>query len=195
VRVAAAWPRQSSESTARQRYQLAIVRYGRQRSPRAISYTLETPLGPIVFYNIHPVSPRQGLYALRRGGFKRGLLSGALLSGENARILQADGHLRDLQVETFARNAEKETLPVVIGGDTNLPDLSPALGALSRFRDAFRQAGWGFGYTFPAGRRAWMRLDRIFASPALRFVGFQVGKHAWASDHLCVVADLQRRNP
>ena len=40
-----------------------------------------------------------------------------------------------------------------------------------------------------------LSLDRIFASPSLRFVGFQVGKHHWASDHLCVVADLQKRKP
>jgi hypothetical protein len=40
-----------------------------------------------------------------------------------------------------------------------------------------------------------MRLDRIFASRSLRFVGFSVGKHTWASDHHCVIADLQRRAP
>jgi hypothetical protein len=40
-----------------------------------------------------------------------------------------------------------------------------------------------------------MRLDRIFASPSLRFVDFQVGTHTWASDHHCVVADLQRSTP
>jgi endonuclease/exonuclease/phosphatase family metal-dependent hydrolase len=84
---------------------------------------------------------------------------------------------------------------VIIGGDTNLPDLSPALSYLAKFRDGFREAGAGFGYTFPVGRTAWMRLDRLFASPELRFVHFEVGTHAWASDHHCVVADVQKRSP
>jgi endonuclease/exonuclease/phosphatase (EEP) superfamily protein YafD len=168
---------------------------GRQRSPRFMRHLIETPLGPIAFYNIHPISPRHGLWALRTGGLKKGLLTGSLLRGETARLLQADGQLRDLQVEAIAQRASQEKVPVVIGGDTNLPDLSPALGYLSRFHDGFRAAGWGFGYTFPVGRTRWMRLDRLFASPQLRFVGFAVGRHDWASDHSCVVADLQVQGP
>ena len=118
---------------------------GRQRSPRVLRYLIETPLGPIAFYNVHPISPRHGLWALRTGGFKRGLLTGALINGETAKILQADGRLRDRQVEQFAADADKETVPVIIGGDTNLPGLSPALGYLSRFNDGFRAAlGDGF---------------------------------------------------
>jgi endonuclease/exonuclease/phosphatase family metal-dependent hydrolase len=82
---------------------------------------------------------------------------------------------------------------VVIGGDTNLPGLSVVLGEyLSGFRDGFSQAGWGFGYTYPTDKwRPWMRIDRILASNALRFTGFEVGQSK-VSDHRCVVADLQR---
>jgi endonuclease/exonuclease/phosphatase family metal-dependent hydrolase len=38
-----------------------------------------------------------------------------------------------------------------------------------------------------------MRIDRILSSEQLRFVRFEVGA-SQASDHLCVVADLQRRS-
>jgi endonuclease/exonuclease/phosphatase family metal-dependent hydrolase len=86
-------------------------------------------------------------------------------------------------------------MPVIIAGDFNLPGLSPALGALARYQDGFRAAGWGFGYTYAVGRRRWLRLDRIYASSALRFVHFEVGRHTTASDHHCVVADLQKRTP
>jgi endonuclease/exonuclease/phosphatase (EEP) superfamily protein YafD len=168
---------------------------GRPRSPRAMAHVIETPLGPIAFYNIHPISPRSGLWALRRGGLRRGLVTGSLLRGETARLLQSDGHLRDTQIETVARHASTQKIPVVIGGDTNLPDLSPALRFLAPFRDGFRDAGAGFGYTYPVGRLTWMRLDRLFTSRDLRFVSFEVGRHVWASDHLCVVADLQKRTP
>ena len=62
-----------------------------------------------------------------------------------------------------------------------------------RFHDAFTKARWGFGYTYPVGGRhpAWMRIDRIMASDELRFIHFEVGCGP-ASDHACVVADLQR---
>jgi endonuclease/exonuclease/phosphatase family metal-dependent hydrolase len=166
-----------------------------RRSPRSISYVIDTPLGPIAFYNVHPISPRQGMWSLRNGGFRSAIRGGTLFDEERSQRLRTDGHLLDLQVELFAANARKETIPVIIGGDTNMTGLSPGLAQLAGFDDGFVKAGWGFGYTFPSGRKAWMRLDRIFASPSLRFVGFQVGKHAWASDHLCVVADLQKRTP
>jgi vancomycin resistance protein VanJ len=168
---------------------------GTLRSPRFVQQIIETPLGPIAFYNVHPVSPRAGFYLLRAGGLKRGLLSGALLSGEKAGTLESDDQLRTQQVDSFARLAASEPIPVVIAGDTNLPGLSPELHlALGRFHDGFSEAGWGFGYTFPVHHLAWMRIDRIMASDELRFVGFDVGRQI-ASDHACVVADLQRRKP
>jgi endonuclease/exonuclease/phosphatase family metal-dependent hydrolase len=167
----------------------------RQRSPRSLTYVIDTPLGPIAFYNVHPVSPRHGLWSLRVGGFRNSIRAGTLFDKERTRKLNEDGSLSDMQVALFASNAGKETIPVIIGGDTNLTGLHPALAKLDGFRDGFKAAGWGFGYTFPSGRKAWMRLDRIFASRHLRFVGFQVGKHDWASDHRCVIADLQKEKP
>jgi endonuclease/exonuclease/phosphatase family metal-dependent hydrolase len=98
--------------------------------------------------------------------------------------------LRMSQVRTFARMAARETLPVIIAGDTNLPNLSPSLDYVRDFQDGFADAGRGLGYTFPA-RSPWMRIDRIMASRQLRFLSFDVGSSR-ASDHLCVVADLGR---
>jgi endonuclease/exonuclease/phosphatase (EEP) superfamily protein YafD len=167
----------------------------RQRSPRSLTYMIDTPLGQIAFYNVHPVSPRHGMWSLRVGGFRNAIRTGTLFDKDRTRKLNEDGALSDAQVALFAANAAKETVPVVIGGDTNLTGLHPALSKLNGFRDGFKEAGWGFGYTFPSGRKAWMRLDRLFASRQLRFVGFQVGKHDWASDHRCVVADLQKEKP
>jgi endonuclease/exonuclease/phosphatase family metal-dependent hydrolase len=65
---------------------------------------------------------------------------------------------------------------------------------LSRYKDGFAQASWGFGYTFPADKTPWMRIDRVMVSDELRVVGFEVGKST-LSDHRCVVADLQRAKP
>jgi endonuclease/exonuclease/phosphatase (EEP) superfamily protein YafD len=165
---------------------------GRERSPRFLEYVLDTPLDRIAIYSVHPISPREDFYVLRGRGLRRELLSGHFFSGDAGPSILANARLRALQVEAIAGAAAGNAEPVVIAGDTNLPDLSPVFSRhLSRFQDGFVKAGAGFGYTYPNDRRPWMRIDRILATDALRFVKFEVGTSA-ASDHLCVVADLQR---
>jgi endonuclease/exonuclease/phosphatase (EEP) superfamily protein YafD len=165
---------------------------GRQRSPRWTQQVIETPLGPIAFYNVHPISPREALYALRGNGLKNEMLEGHGFSGESKEVVKSNTGLRVQQIGDFARAAADETIPVVIAGDTNSPGLSNLLSReLARYQDGFVKAGWGFGYTFPTTRGPWMRIDRMFASEALRFVRFQVGRST-VSDHDCIVADLQR---
>ncbi len=168
---------------------------GRPHSPRFVRLVLDTPLGTIVCYDVHPVSAREALYRAKSQG-KRGLLTGRVFSAAYVATFDGNSGLRELQVRTFSDAASRETDPVLIAGDTNLPDLSFVLNRyLSRFQDAFVKDGWGFGYTFPTNKWApWMRLDRILGSDALRFVHFEVCASK-ASDHRCVVADVQRRAP
>jgi vancomycin resistance protein VanJ len=166
---------------------------GRQRSPRFLEHVMDTPLGRVRFYNVHPVSPREDFYALRGRGLKREILSGRIFSGASGPRIQANAGLRALQVQTIAEAIRRDPGPAVIAGDTNLPGLSLIFRRnLSSFKDGFLEAGSGFGYTYPKDRSPWMRIDRIMATDDLRFVRFQVGTSA-ASDHLCVVGDLQRR--
>jgi len=169
---------------------------GRLRTPRFLRHVLETSLGPIVVYNAHPLSPRVALYGVRgRQGLGHEILSGALFRGDGSALLQDNSGLRSLQVQTLSEAAAKETDPVILAGDTNLPSLSPILHRyLSPFVDGFTQTGWGFGYTFPTNKwLPWMRIDRILANNSLRFVRFEVG-HTKTSDHFCVVADLRLRD-
>ncbi|MGH7296704.1 MAG: endonuclease/exonuclease/phosphatase family protein [Polyangiaceae bacterium] len=164
--------------------------------PRFVEYLLATNLGPVTFYSVHPASPREGLQSLRGEGLRREIRSGRLIEGSRAHLLEANAGLRTLQVETFARAAMQEAGPVVIAGDTNLPELSPLLRrSLGGFDDAFTSAGWGFGYTFPSNRwLPWMRIDRILARGGLRFTHFEIGRPV-VSDHHFILADLQRRSP
>jgi endonuclease/exonuclease/phosphatase (EEP) superfamily protein YafD len=166
--------------------------YGRLRSPRYLEHVLDTPLGRVALYVVHPLSPRDDLGAMRgRQGLTKEILSGRVLHPPGADIVQINSGLRTAQVRAFAAEAGAETLPVIIAGDTNLPSLSNLLAAnLSGYRDGFREAGWGFGYTFPAKRWAWMRIDRILASEHFRFLRFIVGD-SHSSDHRSVVADLE----
>jgi endonuclease/exonuclease/phosphatase family metal-dependent hydrolase len=169
--------------------------YGQQRSPRYIQRVVDTPLGPIAIYSIHPVSPREDFAALRGRGLRREILTGRLFSGNAAPLIGNNAGLRKLQVKTLSELAAAEKGPVIIAGDTNLPDLSNVLARyLSDYQDGFLKAGWGLGYTYPNDRRPWMRIDRILANEQLRFVSFDVGTSS-ASDHLCVVADVQRAKP
>jgi vancomycin resistance protein VanJ len=165
--------------------------HGRERTPRFIQYRLDTNIGELALYSIHPVSPLYQIQAARDGGLRRAIASGTLFSPARRDDLMLDTERRALQVATSTGLARRETLPVIIAGDTNLPQLSAALSNFDGFQDGFAEAGSGFGYTFPT-RHPWMRIDRIFASKQLRFLSFGVGSSD-ASDHLCVVAELEAR--
>jgi endonuclease/exonuclease/phosphatase family metal-dependent hydrolase len=167
-----------------------IPHLGRLRNGRFLRYQLDTNLGPIAFYSVHPASPMYQIAEARRAGFRRLILSGQLFSPARRPSIDGDTELRAKQVRAFATMAKRETVPTIIAGDTNLPNLSPTLQELADFHDGFSEVGLGFGYTFPHGRR-WMRIDRIFANDQLRFLDFQIGSSE-ASDHQCVFATLER---
>ncbi len=89
----------------------------------------------------------------------------------------------------------------ILVGDLNMTPTSRAHRILSsELRDAFAEAGWGFGHTYPVFMRPipldlsvpLLRIDYIFHSKDL------VARQAWvgadgSSDHLPVVADLAVR--
>lgn len=160
-----------------------------RRSPRFLRHVLETPLGVVVLYNVHPLSPRESLGAVRGEGLRRELASGRLFRGEKREVVEANTGLRVLQAEAIARGVQGETRPVIVAGDTNLPGPSPLFRrTLGSLQDGFAEVGWGFGYTFPT-KFPFLRLDRILASDELRFVRVTVGCGR-VSDHHCVIADL-----
>jgi endonuclease/exonuclease/phosphatase (EEP) superfamily protein YafD len=127
-------------------------------------------------------------------GLRRGL---SLL--RSARTFSTN--VRDSAVEDLAALLRAEPGPRILVGDLNMTPTSHAHGVLSQeLRDAFFEAGWGLGHTFPARPRAigldislpLIRIDYIFHSDDL------VARRAWVgpdggSDHLPVVADLAFR--
>jgi endonuclease/exonuclease/phosphatase family metal-dependent hydrolase len=161
---------------------------GKGHHARFVKHVMETPLGRVAFYDVHPISPRQALYTMR--GVRN------ILGGRSAALVRENAGLRTLQVKTIAEAAAADVDPVVIAGDTNLPGLSEIRERyLGGYHDGFEEASWGFGYTFPANKwRPWMRIDRILTTRQLRFARFEVG-HSKVSDHLCVFAELQRKGP
>lgn len=170
----------------------AVDYFGHKRPARAMRYLIETRLGPIALYSVHPISPRGGFHVYRFHGALEQLGKGELFSKDQEANVLGNAAFRRLQLAAVVLEAKGEDVPVVIAGDTNLPGLSPALRNLFfAYQDGFVAASWGLGYTFPT-KWPFMRLDRIFASSKLRFVRFEIGC-AGASDHLCVWADLTAR--
>jgi endonuclease/exonuclease/phosphatase (EEP) superfamily protein YafD len=154
-----------------------------------VHYTLDTPLGLVDVFNVHPTSPRPGLEEVRGNGLREEIVSGRLFEGRASGPAEWNAFRRRRQVAGFAERAKASTNAVIIAGDTNLPGLSWILGDyLGHYNDAFSQAGVGFGYTFPS-RRPWMRIDRILTNERLRALEFRVGD-ATPSDHLSVFAVL-----
>jgi endonuclease/exonuclease/phosphatase family metal-dependent hydrolase len=164
--------------------------FGRLRSPRFMRWVVETPLGAITIYSVHPISPRGVLHLHQFRAALHEIRTGELFAGDPEADVRSNAALREFQLQTAADMARRESLPVIIAGDTNLPTLSVVFRKhLSGFVDAFRSASWGLGYTYP-DRHPFLRLDRILTSDKLRAVSFRVDCQGF-SDHLCVVADIQ----
>ena len=113
--------------------------------------------------------------------------------------------LRERQVELLVRDLARREGPVLVAGDWNMTEQSDAYRALTReLRDAHREAGRGFGHSFPAyaGRfqptvglslpifPRLVRIDIILHSPDWTAVECRVLPAHGQSDHLPVWARL-----
>lgn len=169
-----------------------LLHFEQERSARYMRYLVDSPLGPLVIYNVHPISPRGTLGVYGSQGGLRGFAKRQLTDPEPGLDLAHNAALRAKQIAAVAASAAGERRPVLIVGDTNLPGLSKALHrSLAPYRDAFSSASWGLGYTYNQ-RHAFARLDRMLASAELDFRDFHVGCPG-ASDHYCIHSRVVRR--
>ncbi|MBN1120869.1 MAG: endonuclease/exonuclease/phosphatase family protein [Anaerolineae bacterium] len=100
--------------------------------------------------------------------------------------------------EAFIGTAQS-LAPTVILGDFNTVDQSDKYRQLRQagFTDAFREAGWGFGLTFPSRADGWrslpdfplLRIDYIWVTGDISVSRAWVGDRT-GSDHLPVQAEL-----
>jgi endonuclease/exonuclease/phosphatase family metal-dependent hydrolase len=107
---------------------------------------------------------------------------------------------RQEQIELILDTVEGQPEPLVLLGDLNSTPTHQVYRTLSmHLTDAFREAGWGLGHTFPTtGGHFWgapypnrlVRIDHIFHSADGRAEAAWVGEWDGASDHLPVVARL-----
>lgn len=109
-----------------------------------------------------------------------------------------DTALRDGTV-LLALERLEATGPAIVAGDFNMSDREDLYRQIrARLGDAYREAGWGLGYTFPTFIRdvglpfPLVRIDHIFHNDAWTARAAWVGTLP-GSDHRYVVADLVLR--
>lgn len=130
----------------------------------------------------HLMTPRQGLNALRHEGFDG---VGEWKQNVADRLEQSDGLARALKLRHRA---------LIVAGDFNAPGTSLVVRRLlaGGLRNAFAQAGLGFGYSY--GHSLWpgisfLRIDHILVSGEIAVADCFTGGAA-GSPHRPVIADL-----
>jgi endonuclease/exonuclease/phosphatase family metal-dependent hydrolase len=145
-----------------------------------------TPSGEVTVYNVHMTTTRILGYLSEPGFIPEIVHYTADARREMTRRLMTDMAL--------------EQTPIILMGDFNSTPLNdPARLLDNRMTDAFEEAGWGFGHTFPSTRLAigplrsfsrMVRIDMIFVSSEFEVTGAWVGAFFGESDHLPVAAQL-----
>lgn len=141
----------------------------------------------LTLVTVHFQSPRTGLNAARREG-----LDGVdEWRGNYAERLE--------QARLLARIVGAGPRPLVVAGDLNAPQASPVVQTLlaTGLRDAFAEAGRGYGHSYGQALRlglSFLRIDHILVSDEIGVAACEVGG-GQASDHRPVVADLWFRRP
>ena len=151
---------------------------------RYVRTRIEDASFPIVVYNVHLMTPRDGLEAVWDW------------SEEGRREIMASARVRLVQVEQLNADLDREVGPVLLAGDLNAPPESLVVRRLksSRFHDAFSDAGRGYGYTYGHSLIpyvSYMRIDHILFSRELAALDSWVGGRS-GSAHRPVVADIAR---
>jgi len=152
------------------------VTFGEFTHQRAV---IEIEDSPFVLYNVHLAMP--------------------LTQNESIPLpLRYDSMQRDSQIRELLARAPEETLPVIIVGDFNMSEFSPIYDTIAaEFTDAYREASWGIGATWPGGAsEEWttplprlIRLDYVWYSSNFQALSARVGP-ALGSDHLPLIISL-----
>ncbi|MFW5418334.1 endonuclease/exonuclease/phosphatase family protein [Nocardiopsis sp. CNT-189] len=111
----------------------------------------------------------------------------AVVAGHVASLRPGTSGSRDASLAALAEAARAADGPVVVLADLNTAATDRAMGAFSGYGEAQRDAGWGPGFTWPAGAPA-VRLDHVLYRSA-RAVSAEV-RPVPGSDHRAALAEL-----
>ena len=144
-----------------------------------VRYTLRVGPADVAVYDVHLLSPRGGLMAVRHRQMEG---------------MEGNADQRLWEAGRLAGYVAAEPGPTLVTGDLNAPVQSLVCRRLfaAGLRDAFSEAGSGYGYTYGAYTRVgapYVRIDHVLASRGWRVAGCWVG-NTEGSDHRPVIADL-----
>ena len=156
----------------------------------------------VAVYSVHLQTPRDTLKSLARGGFLYGVLGfpGSPWE-EKKRLTQNFWDQQMADVDYLLAQVRLETLPVIVAGDFNAPNVGWIYQRLAgELQDSHAQAGRGFGFTFPGKTRnplslggPWLRIDYVFAGSAWQVTRSTVEADR-GSQHRAVAATLLLRS-
>jgi len=145
---------------------------------RMTRYRLETPTGPLDFFNVRLKTPREALLAVRHHGWN------------GAAALERNSDQRRSQSVVLSRWIQQATAPALVAGDFNtLPESTIWHAHWTGFTDAWTQAGFGFGRTYRNNRTA-LRIDHQLAGPGWQCMRCWIGPPV-GSEHLPLVAEWE----
>ena len=141
---------------------------------------IQTPAGPVTVYNAHFLRT-----VLRhRSNWQR---------------------LTDQINSVISEEVARTTGPLIVGGDFNTTDQTETYRLVSeRLWNAHREAGYGFGFTFPAPSRKLkgritlpplVRIDHLFYNDKLVALGAGTLSDAGGSDHFPIFAEFVLTTP
>ena len=97
------------------------------------------------------------------------------------------------EIEQIERLIDESPFPVIVCGDFNETPYGNAYGHIrDRMKNAFEEAGNGFGFTLNRSPR-FVRIDNQFCSESIEVLDFQTHDHIKSSDHYPVFAKYKIR--
>lgn len=143
----------------------------------AVCFDLRTPAGLLHVVNLHLVSPHKGLELLTEQ------------TAHGIRMLGACSIRRRKESAAVEKWIAEQKEPVIATGDFNMPAESPIFREFfSKYPDAFRSAGWGYGFTHLTLLTE-LRIDHILTTGGIACTGIRIGP-ACGTPHRPMVADL-----
>ncbi len=171
------------------RYPLTLVGIEQERS-RVLKVSADTPEGEVALWSVH--------------AYRTNVLGGRnFLSYRNPSLHRTP----EVQFGWLAEEVKNTTGPLIVVGDFNLPYQAAPLQDL-KLKEAHQEAGWLFGFTFPASSQhsrqisllgdsvpisspiALARLDHIFYNYRWYATKSETPANAAGSDHAPIVAEL-----
>lgn len=144
-----------------------------------VRYLLRVGGADVTVYDVHLLSPRAGLMSVRQ---------------QQTAGIEGNAEQRLFEAGRLADYVMAEPGPTLVTGDLNAPVQSLVCRRLfgAGLRDAFNEAGFGYGYTYGGYTRIghpYVRIDHILVSRRWQVQHCWVGSAA-GSDHSPVIADL-----